>query len=92
MGRAPARTVRGVGPPPRRAAPPSDAWRLRQRGVAELVAVGVRNGGVVRRLSADPIFIPALVAMASAAFAPVPVQAQAALALYQVPGATLGPW
>ena len=63
----------------------SESWRLRQRCVAELVSVAVRNGEFARRLAEDPVFIPALVAMASGPS--VRVQAQAACALYHVAGA-----
>jgi hypothetical protein len=63
----------------------SESWRLRQRCVAELVSVAVRNGEFARRLAEDPMFIPALVATASGPS--VRVQAQAACALYHVAGA-----
>lgn len=69
---------------------PLDAWRLRQRGVAELVAVAVRNGEFVRSLAMSPVFIPTLVAMATAG-PPISmrIQAYAACALYHVAGADM---
>ena len=63
----------------------SESWRLRQRCVAELVSVAVRNGEFARRLAEDPVFIPAIIAMASGPS--VRVQAQAACALYHIAGA-----
>jgi hypothetical protein len=65
----------------------SDTWRLRQRGVAELMSVAVRNGEFVRSLARDPFFIPTLVSMAAGPAITVRIQAQAACALYHVAGA-----